>query len=61
MRILVDKKTIKKLIKISCVVQVANAAIDAFLWVTTGFSVPSWTISGLIVGYSAVLLAYDKL
>jgi hypothetical protein len=58
---LVEKKTIKRLIKISCVVQVANAAMDAFLWVMTGFSVPSWTISGLVVGYSAVLLVYDKL
>lgn len=58
---MVEKKTIKQLIKISCLVQGINAAIDGFLWFTSGFHVPSWTISTLIVGYSVVLLAYDKL
>jgi hypothetical protein len=58
---MVDKKIIKRLIKISCLVQAANAGMDVYMWVTRGFSVPSWTISALIVGYSVVLLAYDKL
>ncbi len=57
---MVEKKTIKRLIKISCLVQGINAAIDLALWITTGFHVPSWTISALIVGYSVILLAYDK-
>jgi hypothetical protein len=56
-----EKKTIKQLIKISCLVQAANAAMDVYMWLTRGFNVPSWTISALIVGYSVVLLAYDKL
>jgi hypothetical protein len=49
------------LIKISCVVQAGNAIMDAYMWITSGFHVPSWTISTIIVGYSAILLAYDKL
>jgi hypothetical protein len=56
-----EKKTIKQLIKISCIVQTVNALMDAFLWVTSGFQVPSWTISTIIVGYLVILLAYDKL
>jgi hypothetical protein len=58
---LVQRKTIKLLIKISCIVQAGNALMDAYLWVTSGFHVPSWTISALIVGYSVILLAYDRL
>lgn len=58
---MVERKTIKRLIKISCIVQGVNAAMDGLLWFTIGFHVPSWTISTLIVGYSVVLLAYDKL
>ena len=58
---MVERKTIRKLIKISCVVQGVNAAMDGIMWFTSGFHVPSWTISTLIVGYSVVLLAYDKL
>lgn len=58
---MVEKKTIKQLIKISCIVQAVNAAIDGLLWFTSGFHVPSWTISTVVVGYSVVLLAYDKL
>jgi hypothetical protein len=58
---MVERKTIKKLIKISCVVQVVNAIMDGFLWFTSGFHVPSWTISILVLGYSVVLLAYDRL
>ena len=58
---MVERKTIKKHIKLSCVVQVANAVMDGILWITTGFHVPSWTISTLIVGYSVILLAYDRL
>jgi hypothetical protein len=58
---MVERKTIKKLIKISCVVQAVNAIMDGFLWFTSGFHVPSWTISILVLGYSVVLLAYDRL
>lgn len=58
---MVEKKTIRSLIKISCLVQTLNALMDLFLWAKTGFHVPSWTISALILGYSVILLAYDKL
>jgi len=58
---MVEKKTIKRLIKISCVVQAVNALMDVYMWVTSGFHVPSWTISTLIIGYSVILLAYDRL
>jgi len=58
---MVDKKRIKQLIKISCVIQSLNALMDAVLWYTSGFHVPSWTISALILGYSAIIIAYDKL
>jgi len=57
---MVDKKRIRLLIKISCIVQSLNAAIDAFLWFTAGFQVPSWTISTLVIGYSVILIAYDR-
>jgi hypothetical protein len=40
---MVDKKTIKRIIKFSCVVQTVNAIMDVFMWVTSGFHVPSWT------------------
>jgi hypothetical protein len=58
---MVEKKTIKQLIKISCAVQAVNALMDGYMWVTTGFHVPSWTISTLVIGYSVILLAYDRL
>jgi len=58
---MVERKTIKQLIKASCLVQAVNAAMDIFMWVTTGFHVPSWTISTLVIGYSVILLAYDEL
>ena len=58
---MVEKKTIKRLIKISCIVQAVNALIDGIMWFTSGFHVPSWTISTLIIGYSEILLAYDRL
>ncbi|MEM3550184.1 MAG: hypothetical protein QW222_01325 [Candidatus Bathyarchaeia archaeon] len=58
---MVEKKTIKQLIKLSCIVQAFNALMDVFMWVTSGFHVPSWTISTLVLGYSVILLAYDKL
>jgi len=57
---MVDKKRIRQLIKISCIIQSLNAAIDAVLWFTTGFQVPSWTISTLVIGYSVILIAYDR-
>jgi|YelNatPaOPRAMG01_1025707.scaffolds.fasta_scaffold579351_1 hypothetical protein len=58
---MIDKKNIMRLIKISCIVQAVNALMDVFMWVTKDFHVPSWTISALILGYSIILLAYDKL
>ncbi len=58
---MVEKKTIKRLIKISCLVQGVNALIDGVLWFTSGFQVPSLTISILVIGYSVTLLAYDRL
>jgi hypothetical protein len=58
---MVDKKTIKRIIKFSCVVQTVNAIMDVFMWVTSGFHVPSWTISTLVLGYSIIILAYDRL
>jgi hypothetical protein len=54
---MVEKETIKRIIKISCVAQAVSAAMDAFLWVTSGFHVPSWTISTIVLGYSVILLA----
>ncbi|MEM2103664.1 MAG: hypothetical protein QW717_02085 [Candidatus Bathyarchaeia archaeon] len=58
---MVEKKTIRRIIKVSCVVQAVNAFMDVFIWLTSGFHVPSWTISTLVLGYSIILLAYDKL
>ena len=58
---MVEKKTIKRLINISCIVQGVNALMDGLLWVTSGFHVPSWTITALIAGYTAILIAYDRL
>ena len=58
---MVEKKFVKNLIKISCVVQGVNAAIDGILWFTTGFHVPSVVVSILVVGYSVILFAYDRL
>lgn len=57
---MVDKKRIKQFIKISCIIQSLNALMDAILWFTLGFQVPSWTISTLVVGYSVILIAYDR-
>lgn len=58
---MISKNAIKRLIKISCIVQSLNALADCMLWFTTGFQVPSWTISTLILFYSVILLAYDRL
>jgi hypothetical protein len=58
---MISKNAIKRLIKISCIVQSVNAFADFLLWFTTGLHVPSWTISTLIVFYSIILLAYDRL
>jgi hypothetical protein len=59
--VMFHKNTIKRLIKVSCVVQFLNAFVDYVLWFTTGFLVPSWTISTIIMFYSIILLAYDRL
>jgi hypothetical protein len=59
--VMVSKSSIKRLIKISCVVQVFNASVDYFLWFTAGFHAPSWVISTLVLFYSVILLAYDRL
>ena len=58
---MVEKKTIKQILKISCAVQGVNAVMDGFLWFKSGFHVPSIVVSILIVGYSVVILAYDRL
>ena len=58
---MVEKKFIKRLIKISCAVQGVNALIDGVLWFTSGFHVPSLVVSILVAGYSVILLAYDRL
>ena len=58
---MVSKNVIKRLIKISCIVQLFNASIDYFLWFTAGFHVPSWTISTIVLFYSIMFLAYDRL
>jgi hypothetical protein len=54
---MVDKKRIKQLIKISGIIQSLNALMDAILWFTADFQVPSWTISTLVLGYSVILIA----
>jgi hypothetical protein len=58
---MISRNVVKRLIKISCIVQSINAFADFLLWFTTGFLVPSWTISTLILFYSIILLAYDRL
>jgi hypothetical protein len=58
---MIHKNGIRLLIKISCIVQFLNAFVDYLLWFTTGFHVPSWTISTLVLFYSIILLAYDRL
>jgi hypothetical protein len=58
---MISKNAIKRLIKISCVVQSVNALADYILWFTTGFHVPAWTVSTIILLYSVILLVYDRL
>lgn len=58
---MVSKSFITRLIKVSCIIQFANAFMDYVLWFNTGFNVPSWTISTIIIFYSIILLAYDRL
>jgi hypothetical protein len=58
---MVSKSFITRLIKVSCIIQFANAFMDYMLWFNNGFNVPSWTISTIITFYSITLLAYDKL
>jgi peptidoglycan biosynthesis protein MviN/MurJ (putative lipid II flippase) len=60
-KVKVSGEFLKKPVKISCIVQLANAFMDYFLWVTVGYHVPSWTLATLVVGYSALLLSYDRL
>jgi hypothetical protein len=60
-KVRVNGEFLKKLVKISCIVQLANAFMDYFLWVTVGYHVPSWTLATLVVGYSVLLLSYDRL
>lgn len=61
MSAMVSKSVITRLIKVSCVVQFANAFMDYVLWFNKGFNVPAWAISTIIVFYSIMLLAYDRL
>jgi hypothetical protein len=42
---MVNKNVITRLIKVSCIIQFANAFMDYMLWFNTGFTVPSWTTS----------------
>ena len=58
---MVSKNFITRLIKVSCIILFANAFMDYVLWFNTGFNVPSWTISTIIIFYSIILLAYDRL
>ena len=58
---MVSKRGIRRFIKLSCIVQLINASIDYFLWFTTSFQVPSWTISTIVLFYSIMFLAYDRL
>jgi hypothetical protein len=60
-RLSLNKNLIKKIVKIACIVQLANAFMDYFLWVTVGYHVPSWAIATLVVGYSVLLLSYDRI
>ncbi len=56
-----DGKRLRKIIKIVCLIQFANAFMDYFLWVTVNYQVPSWALATLVSGYSILLLSYDRL
>lgn len=57
----ITKDSLRKIVKISCVVQLINALMDYILWVNAGYHVPAWAFATLTSGYSILLLAYDKL
>jgi hypothetical protein len=46
-----------RMIRLVLVIQVFNAVIDYFTWVTYGYSVPSGTIATLTVFYTILVLA----
>ena len=56
-----DKRFIKRLVKFTCIIQFVNAFMDYFLWVTSGYHVPSWALATLVAGYSVLLLSYDRI
>jgi len=56
-----SKNALRKIVKISCVIQLINSSIDFFLWITVGYHVPSWALATIVAGYSVLLLSYDKL
>lgn len=61
LRFNVSRDLLRKLVKISCILQLFNAAMDYVLWINANYLVPSWTIATIVSGYSILLLSYDRL
>ena len=52
----VTNNFLKIVIIISLIVGGVSALMDATLWWLYGFTVPSWTISGMLVGFMMLLM-----
>ena len=46
-----------KIIRIVLVIQIFNAVMDYFMWISYGYLIPSWTIATLNVFYTVLIFA----
>ena len=46
-----------KVIKILMVIQISNAIMDYFMWLSYGYLIPSWTIAAMTVFYTLLVFA----
>jgi hypothetical protein len=53
-------QSILRLIKIIALIQVFNLAIGFFVWLSYGYLISSWTIAGLSVGCTFLILAIKR-
>lgn len=57
----INDKTIKSIIYIACFGFLICVIMDAYLWIISGYLIPSWTISVMSSGMILCLLVIAKL
>jgi len=57
---MINKNTLRKLLKPFFAIQLFNAFMDFALWFTIGYHIPSWTIATLNVFYVTLIFALEK-